>query len=125
MKELLTSRKFWVTILTLVVLIVAQFVPGFALDEEAGAGFLVIAVAYVVGVAVDPGPGGWRGVLQSRKFWAAVIGFFVMVLSGFSVKLPFGITADMLVEIALAIGAYISSVAIEGLVQPHKAKLPF
>lgn len=116
MKDLFVSRKFWVTVLAFIVLLVAQFVPSFNLDQEAGAGFLVIVVSYVLGVAVDPGPGGWRGVLLSRKFWAALIGFAVMILTGFSVKLPFGLTPDMLVEIAVTIGAYIAGVAIEGKV---------
>jgi hypothetical protein len=114
MKTLLTSRKFWLLVIALVVLIVSTAVPTFELDEEAGAGFLVIACSYLVGVAVDPGPGGWRGVLQSRKFWAAVLGFLVMTLGAFDVKLPFGLTEDILVEIAVLIGGYIAGVAIEG-----------
>lgn len=113
MKDLLTSRKFWATLFALVVLIVGQAVPGFSLDGEAAAGFAVIIVSYLVGVAIDPGPGDWRGVLQSRKFWAAVVGVVIMFLNAFSVKLPFGLTSDQLVEIALMIGAYIGSVALE------------
>lgn len=116
MKSLLTSRKFWLATLALVVIVVSAAVPGFELDQEAGAGFLVIAVSYLVGVAVDPGPGGWRGVLLSRKFWAAVLGFAVMILSAFHIKLPFGLTEDILVEIAVLIGGYIAGVALEGKV---------
>ena len=61
MKNLFTSRKFWALVIGLVVLVVAQFVPGFKLDENAAVGLAVIVAAYIVGVAVDPGPGGWRG----------------------------------------------------------------
>lgn len=113
LKGLLTSRKFWVTVLAIIVIVVAAFSPGFELDQEAGAGFAVIAVSYILGVAVDPGPGGWRGVLQSRKFWAAVLGFLIVFLDAFGVRLPFGITEEQLVEIAVVIGGYIGGVALE------------
>ena len=118
MKGLLTSRKFWAAILTLVVVVVAAAVPGFELDSEAGAGMAVIAVSYIIGVAVDPGPGGWRGVIQSRKFYAALIGFIVMFLQGFGLSLPFGLTEAQLVEIAIVFGAYIAGVSLEGKL-PH------
>jgi len=122
MSTLLTSRKFWAAILTLVVVVVAAAVPGFELDSEAGAGLAVIAVSYIIGVAVDPGPGGWRGVIQSRKFYAAVIGLAVMFLQGFGIGLPFGLSEAQLVEIAVVIGAYIGGVALEGkLPSPHPA----
>lgn len=113
MQTLLVSRKFWAAVLTLVVIVVAAFAPGFDLDSEAGAGLAVIAVSYIIGVAVDPGPGGWRGVVLSRKFWAAVIGFVVMFLQGFGLGLPFGLSEAQLVEIAVVIGAYIGGVALE------------
>jgi hypothetical protein len=74
----------------------------------------VVAVSYIIGVAVDPGPGGWRGVVKSRKFYAAVFGFAVMFLEGFGVGLPFGLTQAHLVEIAVVIGAYIGGVSLEG-----------
>ncbi len=109
MQTLLVSRKFWAAVLTLVVIVVAAFAPGFDLDSEAAAGLAVIAVSYIIGVAVDPGPGGWRGVIQSRKFYAAVLGFVVMFLQGFGLGLPFGLpfglTEAQLVEIAVIIGA--------------------
>ena len=114
MKELFTSRRFWATVIVLIILVVGQFMPSFAIDQEAGAGLAVIVVSYVVGLSVDPGPGGWRGVLQSRKFWAAAIGLTLIFLTGFGVKLPFGLTEDILVEFAAMIGGYIGSVALQG-----------
>lgn len=114
MQTLLISRKFWAAVLSLVVILVAAFAPGFELDSEAGAGLVVIAVSYIIGVAVDPGPGGWRGVIQSRKFYAAAIGFVVMFLQGFGLGLPFGLSEAQLVEIAVIIGAYIGGVSLEG-----------
>jgi len=120
MKDLFTSRKFWATILLLVVTVIAAFTPGFYLDAEHGAGFAVIIVSYIIGVAVDPGPGGWRGVIQSRKFWGAVVGLTILFLDAFHLVLPFGMTAEQIISIAAAIGAYISAVAIEGRIQPYK-----
>jgi len=65
-------------------------------------------------VAVDPGPGGWRGVVQSRKFWAAAIGLVIMFLDAFEIGLPFGLSPEILISISVTIGAYIAGVAIEG-----------
>ena len=116
MKFLFTSRKFWMTVLALLVIIISAFVPSFSIDQERGAGLAVIVVSYVIGVAVDPGPGGWAGVLKSRKFWAAAVGLVIIFLDGFGVKLPFGITEAQLADIAVVLGAYITGVALEGKV---------
>jgi hypothetical protein len=113
MKDLLTSRKFWAALILLVVVVVSAFYPNFHLDAEHAAGYAVVIVAYIVGVAVDPGPGGWRGVILSRKWWAAVIGFLVITLDGFGIGLPYGLTAEQLVTIALAVGGYIAGVSLE------------
>ena len=113
MKDLLLSRKFWTAILILAVVVVSAFQAEFKLDAENGAGMIVIAVSYIIGVAVDPGPGGWKGVLQSRKFWAALLGFLIMVLDAFHVLLPFDLTVDQLVMVAVTIGGFISGVALE------------
>ena len=113
MTYILTSRKFWTSILMILVVIASTFIPGFDLDIEAAAGFAIIAVTYIIGVAVDPGPGGWRGWIQSRKFWAAVFGFLVLILNSFGVQLPFGLTSETLVLFSATIGALIAGIALE------------
>jgi len=113
MTTLLTSRKFWALLIGLLVMILAQFIPGFALDEETAIGFVIVVASYIVGVAVDPGPGGWRGVIQSRKFWAAAIGLLLVLMDGFGLRLPAEVTPDVLVWVCVTIGAYISGVALE------------
>jgi uncharacterized membrane protein len=113
MKNLLTSRKFYSALLALVVIVIAAFLPGFDIDIEEGAGFLVIIVAYLIGVAVDPGPGGWKGVLQSRKFWAAVVGMLMLFINAFGLLLPFELSPDQLIAFCVVIGGYISGVALE------------
>lgn len=127
MQTIFTSRKFWALILGIIVVIVAQFLPSFSLDTEAGAGLAVIVCSYIVGVAVDPGPGGWRGVIQSRKFYAALFGLVFMFLTGFNIIPPGWVTPDILVEIAVMIGAAIAGFAIESKTKPlpvseHSAK---
>lgn len=117
MKSLLTSRKFWVAFIMLVLVIVSSLIPTFHMDADQAAGFAVIIVSYLVGVAVDPGQGGWKGVIESRKFWAAVIGFLVLVLDGFGLILPYGLTPEQLVMIAVTCGGYIAGVSLE---QPKK-----
>lgn len=114
MKALLTSRQFWFTMLMFLAVIVASFMPGFEINGEEAASYAVIVASYILGVSIDPGPGGWRGWLQSRKFWAAVIGFLVTTLSAFNVQLPFGITPDQLIALAVTLGAYIAGSAIQG-----------
>lgn len=113
MKDLLQSRKFWAAIIALVVIIISAFLPSFGLDADQAAGYAIIIVAYIIGVAVDPGPGGWRGVVQSRKFWAAVVGLIVMFLDSFHILLPLGLTPEQLILIAVTVGGYIAGVAVE------------
>ena len=118
MIDLLQSRKFWAAVIALVVIVISAFLPSFGLDADQAAGYAIIIVAYIIGVAVDPGPGGWKGVIQSRKFWAAVIGLIVMFLDSFHILLPLGLTPEQLILIAVTIGGYIAGVAAE------KPKLP-
>jgi uncharacterized membrane protein len=113
MTSLFTSRKFYMALLALLVIVVAAFLPGFEIDTEAGAGFLIIIVSYLLGVAVDPGPGGWKGVFQSRKFWAAVIGLLMLFLNAFNILLPFELSPEQLISICVVIGGYITGVAFE------------
>ncbi len=117
MQNLLMSRKFWAAVIGLLVIVVSAFLPSFGLDADQAAGYAIIIVAYIVGVAVDPGPGGWKGILQSRKFWAAVVGLIVMVLDSFHILLPLGLSPEQLILIAVTIGGYIAGVAVE---QPLK-----
>ena len=113
MKDLLVSRKFWALVLGLIVLIVGVAYPGFQLDEEQTIGLVIIVMTYILGVAVDPGPGGWRGVLQSRKFWAAMVGLLVIFTKAFGLSLPNEITPELLVWVCVTIGTYITGVAWE------------
>lgn len=113
MNTLLTSRKFWIAALALLLVVMQAFFPAFEMDAENATAMLVVIVAYLVGVSVDPGPGGWRGVLRSRKFWSAVIGLVVIFLDGFGVVLPFELSTEQLIALAVTLGGYITAVALE------------
>lgn len=111
--SLFTSRKFWAAIFGLFVLLMPRIFPTFHLDVDAAAALVVVVTSYILGVAVDPGVAGWRGVVQSRKFWAALIGFAVIVLDGFNLTLPGGLTPEMLITMAVVLGGYIGGIALE------------
>ena len=114
MKSVFASRKFWFTLLTLLVIIISAFVPDFQLDVEHVASLVVIVVSYLLGVAADPGPGGWKGVINSRKFWGAAVGVLVTFLDAFHLVLPYGLSPELLISFAVTVGAFIGGVAIEG-----------
>jgi hypothetical protein len=113
MKDLLVSRRFWALVLGLLVIIVGVFYPGFDLNTEEAVGLVLVVSSYIIGVTVDPGPGGWRGVLMSRKFWAAVVGLAVLILRGFHIGLPFDLTAEQLTTFMVIIGSYIVGVTLD------------
>jgi hypothetical protein len=113
MKDLLVSRRFWAAFIAVAVILVAVFVPSFEMDNEEAAGLVIVISSYIIGVTVDPGPGGWRGIFMSRKFWAAVVGLVVLVLRGFQIGLPFDLTPDQLTSLMVVIGTFIAGSAID------------
>jgi hypothetical protein len=124
MAGLATSRKFWGAVIALIVIVIASFVPAFDLDQEKVISLAVIVVSYLVGTAIDPGPGGWKGVILSRKFWAATIGLIVVFLDAFHVIIPFQLSTEQLVSFVLVVAGYITGVAIEQPRKPVPKALP-
>lgn len=122
MKSLFTSRAFWAALIGLAIVVITAFVPSFELNTESAIGFGVIIASYILGVTVDPGPGGWRGVLLSRKFWAAFVGMGFLVLDGFGILFPFALTADQIVMIILSVTALIAGPAVEPLLLARSNK---
>ena len=94
MKALVVSHPFWVAVLTIVVLVVGLFFPGYGLDVEHAAGLAVIAGGYMVAYAINPTGGGLKDLLQSRKFWTSILGFAVILGDSFHIfPTPLDLTA--------------------------------
>jgi hypothetical protein len=114
-----TNEKFIAALVTLLVVIVAQFVPGFKMDEQQLVQAVLVIGMYAVGTLKDPGAPGLVGALKSRKFWAAVVGVAANFLTAFNVQLPDGLTYDLITELVTGIsGALIMSFAFTQPVAP-------
>lgn len=111
---MLMSRKFWAAVLGFLVLFLDSFhVFPNSLNVEATVGFVVLISGYMICLAIDPG-NGWRKLLVSRKFWAAMIGLAVTLLQAFNIALPQGITTDSLLAITLLITGLIAAYGAQG-----------
>lgn len=109
--NMLQSRKFWVALFALFVVIFQSFVPEFNFDTEIAIGFTLIIVSYIVGITLDPG-GGWSTLLKSRKFWASLVGLVFVFLRAFNVVLPEGIGEEAIITAVLALSTYVLSIAV-------------
>ena len=54
-KTLLSSRKFWATLVGLVFMIIKAVKPDFPLDGDQLAGILALLVRYILGTALEDG----------------------------------------------------------------------
>ena len=54
-KVLLSSRKFWATLVGLVFMVIRAVKPGFPLDGDQLAGILALLVSYILGTALEDG----------------------------------------------------------------------
>jgi hypothetical protein len=116
MLELIGSRRFWVALVALILIIVQAFIPDFNLNTEDLVGLVLIVVPMIIGLTVDPGDPAekWKGLLRSRKFFSALVGILMIILTGLNKILPFGLTSDQLVAMCLATGSLIIGFAFEG-----------
>lgn len=89
---LLRSKKFRMALVALIVSVVLHFIP--AMPEQAITEVLALAIAFIFGQgladfgkasALQVSPGG---LLQSKKFGAAVVGMIVCIATHFFPTLP-------------------------------------
>jgi len=112
--EMLKSRKFWAAVIGLAVLYLDAFhVFPKSLNTEAVIGFVTLISWYMICLALDPGA-GWRKLMVSRKFWAALIGLAVTLMQAFELALPEGITPDTLLAFVLLLTGAIGKFGLEG-----------
>lgn len=54
-KYLLSSRKFWATVIGLLVMVVKVWKPDLPIDAEELAGFVSVLAVYILGTAIEDG----------------------------------------------------------------------
>jgi hypothetical protein len=109
--NLLKSRVFWLTFLSLIVILVAAYVPAFNLDIEHTAGLAVIVSVFMVSYALSPGD-QLKPMLLSRKFWASLLGIVYIFLDAFHL-LPIQLDVAQLASLIVVLSAYVIMVAVD------------
>jgi hypothetical protein len=101
MKGLLKSPAFWTALLTVIVMVIVVFVPGFKVDIPHLVSLAVIVSTFLVAFAINPTGFALLDLLGSRRFIASMLGLIVVVLDGFHV-LPVTLdTANLIGLVAL------------------------
>lgn len=54
-RNLLSSRKFWATLLALLIMLIKAWKPDFPLSGEELAGIFAVLVSYILGTALEDG----------------------------------------------------------------------
>jgi len=112
MKSLFTQRSFWVALFGLIVIVLAAALPGFNVDVEHIAGLAAIVASYIIAFALNPAGDALAGMLTSRKFWAAIFGFVVVILDAFHV-FPNPLDVVSLAGLIALIFAYMLALAVD------------
>lgn len=55
LKQLIGSRKFWASLLGLILMVVKAWRPTFPLEEEQLAGIIAVLMAYILGTGIEDG----------------------------------------------------------------------
>jgi hypothetical protein len=115
---LLKSRKFWAAAIALIFMIAMAIDPAFPLEEEQVLGIVALAATYIIGTAIE---GGWKefgdvksklfGLLQSRKFWATLVGFALTLMNSLFPDFP--LEAEHILPLIVTVMSYVLGTAIE------------
>lgn len=115
-EQLLRSRKLWAALSGLALVVMAALDPDFPLQGEETAALAALLAAYIVGTAIDaPDPvqitSRLRGLLASRKFWAAAVGVVFTILQAVCPDFP--LQPEQVLEVVVLLAAYILGTAVE------------
>lgn len=106
MKKLFSNTEVWVALITLVVLLIGVFVPGYTLDIPHAAGLAAVSTAYIISLAIAPALFNWG----SRKFWLTILTFLYIWLDSFHV-FPAELDVVSLSYFVAAVAFYIIALA--------------
>lgn len=118
MKDILQSRKFWSVLITLILVIVLAFFPGFPDIGEAATEIAFITAAYIFGTAIDPRT-EWKskllGIFRSRKFYAALAGLIVIFIKQYMPDLE--ISEEQITAVIITLSTFIIGSGLEDKIQ--------
>lgn len=119
--SMLSSRRFWLAVISIIVLGVQVVNPAFQINQEQLTAYLLIVVPAIVGLAIDPGNpvNKWKSLLSSRKFYTALVGLLLVILNALQIEVPFNMSSDQLVAVSMAFGGYIIAIALEKKTLPE------
>jgi hypothetical protein len=116
MLPIFMTPEFWISLVSLLVLILAQYVPGFTLDVPILVGYILVVVAMLYKVASDPDTnpiGKWVRAFKTPEFVAALLSIALMILQGFGVVVNFGITIEQIAGAVVILVGYIFGTAYQ------------
>ena len=131
MTSIFTSRKFIAACVSLILVVAAGLLPNLPDMQTPLTEVSTLLAAYIIGTAVEgPSPlpvlEKLKGLLKSRKFWAAFSGVGLIVLRAWLPDFPLG--DEQITAIILTLTAYIFGSGLQdGLkneAKSHEQSLP-
>jgi uncharacterized membrane protein len=116
MLPIFMAPEFWISLVSLLVLITANFIPGFVLDVPILVGYILVVVAMLYKVASDPDTnpiGKWVRAFKTPEFVAALLSIVLMILQGFGIVVNFGITIEQIAGAVVILVGYIFGTAYQ------------
>ncbi len=110
MLPILTSPELWISVVSILALVIARFVPGFTLEVPTLVGYILVVVALLFKVFSDPdlSPiGRWVRLLKTPEFVVAILSIVVLFMQGFGIILDLGITIEQVAGAIVVLVGYI------------------
>ncbi len=110
MYPILTSPELWISVVSILALVIARYVPGFTLEVPTLVGYILVVVALLFKVFSDPdlSPiGRWVRLLKTPEFVVAILSIVVLFMQGFGIILDLGITIEQVAGAIVVLVGYI------------------